>query len=248
MPAEQLGQVALARWIQVRDHDERHAGVARHGIEQLFQRVQPACRRANADDGKVRHRPGELNTGDDDLTRQVARCSVARNFCNWSLGIPLQTTKRLYRANAGNDTFASRRAQRPATQRRRRRRLHRRPRFDKTAANQGIVATTRHAALFDLVARPQRLARPRRLGSRLAQPAAEAALRGDHHRRRRPRSGDRLLPGQGARRARRGRARKGLARRRQHRAQHHDHPLQLPVGRVPGSTITRSSCGRVPRS
>ena len=81
MPAEQLGQVALARRIQVRDHDERHAGVARHGIEQLFQRVQPACRRANADDGKVCHRaPRRLNTGDDDLTRQVARCSVARQF------------------------------------------------------------------------------------------------------------------------------------------------------------------------
>ena len=65
----------------------------------------------------------------------------------------------------------------------------------------------------------------------MAQPRAEATLRGDRRRRRRPRAGDRLLPGQRAWRARCRGARKRLAGRWQHRAQHHDHSLQLPVGR-----------------
>ena len=48
--------------------------------------------------------------------------------------------------------------------------------------------------------------------------------------------------------AQRRRAGEGLDRRRQHRPQHHHHPLQLPLGRERGaSTSTRSSCGRACR-
>ena len=43
--------------------------------------------------------------------------------------------------------------------------------------------------------------------------------------------GDRLLPGEGARHHQRRGDRQGLARRRQHRPQHHDHPLELPLRR-----------------
>jgi aldose 1-epimerase len=52
-----------------------------------------------------------------------------------------------------------------------------------------------------------------------------------HRRRRRARPRHRLLPRQGARHPQRRGAREGLARRRQYRPQHHDHPLQLPLGR-----------------
>jgi hypothetical protein len=37
-PVEQLGQMAFTGGIQVRNDHERHPGVGRHGIEQLFQR------------------------------------------------------------------------------------------------------------------------------------------------------------------------------------------------------------------
>ena len=47
-----------------------------------------------------------------------------------------------------------------------------------------------------------------------------------------------------ARHHQRRRDRQGLARRRQHRAQHHDHPLELPLRtRAPGSTTMRSTSG-----
>ena len=79
----------------------------------------------------------------------------------------------------------------------------------------------------------------------LAQPGTEAVLRRRHRRRRRPRPGHRLLPGQEPRHHQRRRAREGLAGRRQHGPQHHDHPVQLPVGRERrASTSTRSSCGK----
>ena len=74
-----------------------------------------------------------------------------------------------------------------------------------------------------------RPARPPRLP--LAQPGAEEALRRRHRRRRRPRARDRVLPGQEPRHHQRRRAGEGLAGRRQHGPQHHDHPVQLPVGR-----------------
>ena len=67
---------------------------------------------------------------------------------------------------------------------------------------------------------------------RAAEP--EAGLRRDRRGRRRARSRHRLLPGREPRHHRRLRRGEGLARRRQHRAQHHDHPLELPVGRVRG--------------
>ena len=57
---------------------------------------------------------------------------------------------------------------------------------------------------------------------------AQVELRRDHHRRRRARPGDGLLPGQAPRdEADRG-ARPELHRRRRLRPQHHHHPLQLP--------------------
>ena len=57
---------------------------------------------------------------------------------------------------------------------------------------------------------------------------AEARLRRRHHRRRRPWPRRRLLPGQGLGHHQCRGARQGLSRRRQHRAQHGDHPLELP--------------------
>ena len=65
----------------------------------------------------------------------------------------------------------------------------------------------------------------------VAQPRAQARLRCHHRRRRRPRSGHRLLPRRRARPHQYRGARERLDRRRQHRAQHHDHPLELPVRR-----------------
>ena len=50
----------------------------------------------------------------------------------------------------------------------------------------------------------------------------------------RPRFGDCLLPGQAARHEQHRRDRARLAGRRQHRAQHHDHPFELPAGPVRG--------------
>ena len=62
-------------------------------------------------------------------------------------------------------------------------------------------------------------------------PEPESRLRRAHHRRRRSRPGRRLLSGERARHQQCRRARKRLDRRRQYRAQHHDHPLQLSVRR-----------------
>ncbi len=58
---------------------------------------------------------------------------------------------------------------------------------------------------------------------------AATRLRCRHRRRRRPRPGRRLLSGEGARARPHRRARERLDRRRQHRPQHHHHPLQLSV-------------------
>ena len=71
-------------------------------------------------------------------------------------------------------------------------------------------------------------------GLPLAQPRAEALVRRRDRRRRRPRPGHRLLPGQEPRHHQHRRPGTGLAGRRQHGPQHRDHPLQLPVGRVRG--------------
>ena len=62
-------------------------------------------------------------------------------------------------------------------------------------------------------------------------PEPKALLRRRDRRRRRARPGDRLLPGQEPRHDEHRRAGEGLAGRREHGPQHHDHPLQLPVGR-----------------
>ncbi len=62
-------------------------------------------------------------------------------------------------------------------------------------------------------------------------PEPQAGIRRRHRRRRRARPRHRLLPRQGARHHQRRGAGEGLARRRQHRAQHDHRALQLPVGR-----------------
>ena len=82
--------------------------------------------------------------------------------------------------------------------------------------------------ILDLLARAQRAELPRALAARVAQSRAQAALRRRHRRRRRARARDRLLPREEARHHQRRGAREGLARRRQHRAQHDDRPLELP--------------------
>src|SRR6266511_2800959 len=68
----------------------------------------------------------------------------------------------------------------------------------------------------------------------LAGRGAQAVLRRDRRRWWGARPRDRLLPRAQPRHHRRVRAREGLARRRQHRAEHHHHPLELPLGRVGG--------------
>ena len=73
--------------------------------------------------------------------------------------------------------------------------------------------------------------RPPGLGAAMALAGAESRLRRRHRRRRRARPGHRLLPRQGAWAHQHRRAREGVDRRRQHRAQHHHHPLQLPLRR-----------------
>ena len=67
--------------------------------------------------------------------------------------------------------------------------------------------------------------------ARVARCGAQARLRRRHRRRRGTRAGDRVLSGQGARDHQRRGAGEGLARQRQHRPQHHHHPLQLPSPR-----------------
>ena len=77
------------------------------------------------------------------------------------------------------------------------------------------------------------------------KPTPEARLRRDHHRRRRPRPVDRLLPRQGARHQQRRRGGEGLARLRQCRPQHDDRALQLPAAATrSASTSIRCGCGR----
>ena len=71
-------------------------------------------------------------------------------------------------------------------------------------------------------------------GLPVAQPGPQALVRRGDRRRRRTRSGHRLLPGQEPRHHQHRRAGTGLAGRRQHGAEHRDHPVQLPVGRVLG--------------
>ena len=84
-------------------------------------------------------------------------------------------------------------------------------------------------SLFSLVA-PGRV-RPRALARAMARPGAEGRLRRRDRRRGRARACDRLLSRERARHHECRGAGEGLARRRQHRAQHHDHPLELSVGR-----------------
>ena len=51
--AQQLRQEAGVPWMLVRDDDEGHAGVSRYVGEQFAQRLQPARRSPDADDGKT---------------------------------------------------------------------------------------------------------------------------------------------------------------------------------------------------
>ncbi len=77
--------------------------------------------------------------------------------------------------------------------------------------------------------------RPRTADDRvphLARRRPQAELRRRGRRRWRPRSRHGLLPREAARHHRRLHRGEGLARRRQHGPQHHDHPLELPLGRV----------------
>jgi hypothetical protein len=53
--AEQLGQMAFVRWVQVGGHDEREAAVRWHGAKQFLQRLEPARRGADPDDWKLGH-------------------------------------------------------------------------------------------------------------------------------------------------------------------------------------------------
>ena len=85
--------------------------------------------------------------------------------------------------------------------------------------------------ILDLLHRPGRALRSQELAAHLARRHAEGSLRRGDHRRRRPRPGDRLVPGPRTRHPQRRRAGKGLDRRRQCRPQHHDHPLQLHAAR-----------------
>ena len=70
-------------------------------------------------------------------------------------------------------------------------------------------------------------------------PEPKSSLRRRHRRRRRARPGHRLLPGQEPRHDQHRRPGEGLAGRRQHGPQHHDHPLQLPLGRERGDLRAR---------
>jgi hypothetical protein len=51
--AEQRTQMALVGWVQMCRYDECEAAVRGHCPEQLLQRLEPAGRGADADDGKV---------------------------------------------------------------------------------------------------------------------------------------------------------------------------------------------------
>ena len=86
--------------------------------------------------------------------------------------------------------------------------------------------------------------RPSATGSRPGATPRRTGLRRGDRRRRRPRAGDRLLSRQGARHHQRRRAGEGLDRRRQCRAQHHDHPLQLSAaGQHPVLRIVDEALG-----
>ena len=88
-----------------------------------------------------------------------------------------------------------------------------------------------HAEIFGIRHRPRGHARPQGLGGAVVLARAAERIRRHHRRRRRAWPGDGLLSRQGARHHQCRGARKGLARRRQHRPQHHHHPLQLSLRR-----------------
>ncbi len=107
------------------------------------------------------------------------------------------------------------------------------------ALQRGLVSavrrpTERLLALFVAQPLPQALAGHKGWPEQWRHPEPKPSLRRRHHRRRRPWPGDRLLPRQGARRRQHRRAGKGLARRRQYRAQYDGRALQLSLGSVRG--------------
>jgi hypothetical protein len=71
--AQHLGQVALARGIQVEDHHERQPGVRRHVAQELAQRLDTAGRRAEADDGRRARAPRCGHAGRDPGRRRLGR-------------------------------------------------------------------------------------------------------------------------------------------------------------------------------
>ncbi len=102
----------------------------------------------------------------------------------------------------------------------------------------GVDAIVGSARVKDIFF-PKRLWRRHELGE---------ALRRRHHRRRRARPRDGLLPREKPRRQERRRAREELHRRGRLRTQHDDHPLELPHRRRARSSTRRaSSCTRASR-
>jgi len=51
----------------MRDHDESHPGVARHGLEQGLQGLKPASRAADTEDGEISHEPFKVAVSQDGI-------------------------------------------------------------------------------------------------------------------------------------------------------------------------------------
>ena len=86
-----------------------------------------------------------------------------------------------------------------------------------------------HATLFRLRSRPGSAPRSFGLAARLGGRGAEGELPGGDRRGRRAWPRNRLLSREKSRHPRRGGTGEGMARRRKYRAEHHDHPLELPA-------------------
>ncbi len=200
----------------------------------MLQRLEPARRRADADDREVRHSPAPpglvVGPGPSGLDATNRTALLGAASCNRSLGAaavarqPASAPKAAHPASVAPMSHAEAKASVAA--------LHRAAGLKDCGAISGIVGRPQGMQRYSIWS----LARNALHGDDdwapvWRSPEPRPALPGDRGRRRRPWPRDRLLPRQGARHQRRSRAREGLARRRQHRAQHHDHPLQLPVRR-----------------
>ncbi|MCY1529933.1 hypothetical protein D9M68_651060 [compost metagenome] len=65
--AQNAGDFAFAVRVEMHHHDECAFAAGRHGVEEAYQRLEPAGRRANADDGNV------LRSDEIALARMVDR-------------------------------------------------------------------------------------------------------------------------------------------------------------------------------